>query len=299
MIYKWKRLGENSLFLAPSIILTLTLGIYPLIWMLRYMFYDYAGYGEALFTGLDNFSRLLRDTLFWESVGNTFVFAGGKLLLTLPLSLLLAVILNGRLRGSNLLRGIYFMPTVISTAVISVVFYNIFNSYNGMVNTVLMKLHLVSQPVDWLGPKHAMLTVILVAVWGAVGNYMLLFLAGLQSIPQDLYESASIDGANAGRRFWNITLPMLAPVAQMVIMLAIIASLKGYESIMVITEGGPIGRTEVMYLYLYKLLFPVSTGSPVTQQLGYGSAVGFATAVIVGAVTGLYFFFSRKMNKVY
>ncbi|WP_405109059.1 sugar ABC transporter permease [Paenibacillus sp. FSL K6-1217] len=299
MIYKWKRLGENSLFLAPSIILTLTLGIYPLIWMLRYMFYDYAGYGEALFIGLDNFSRLLRDSLFWESVRNTFIFAGGKLLLTLPLSLLLAVILNGRLRGSNLLRGIYFMPTVISTAVISVVFYNIFNSYNGMVNTVLMKLHLVSQPVDWLGPKHAMLTVIIVAVWGAVGNYMLLFLAGLQSIPQDLYESASIDGANAGRRFWNITLPMLAPVAQMVIMLAIIASLKGYESIMVITEGGPIGKTEVMYLYLYKLLFPVSTGSPVTQQLGYGSAVGFATAVIVGAVTGLYFFFSRKMNKVY
>ena len=299
MIYKWKRLGENSLFLAPSVILTLTLGIYPLIWMLRYMFYDYAGYGEALFTGLDNFSRLMRDTLFWESVRNTFIFAGGKLLLTLPLSLLLAVILNGRLRGSNLLRGIYFMPTVISTAVISVVYYNIFNSYNGMVNTVLMKLHLVSQPVDWLGPKHAMLTVILVAVWGAVGNYMLLFLAGLQSIPQDLYESASIDGANAGRRFWNITLPMLAPVAQMVIMLAIIASLKGYESIMVITEGGPIGKTDVMYLYLYKLLFPVSTGSPVTQQLGYGSAVGFATAVIVGAVTGLYFFFSRKMNKVY
>ncbi|QUL56453.1 sugar ABC transporter permease [Paenibacillus tritici] len=299
MIYKWRRLGENSLFLAPSIILTITLGIYPLFWMLRYMFYDYAGYGEALFVGLDNFSRLLRDGLFWESVRNTFVFAGGKLLLTLPLSLLLAVILNGRLRGSNLLRGIYFMPTVISTAVISVVFYNIFNSYNGMVNTVLMKLHLVSQPIDWLGPKHAMMTVIIVAVWGAVGNYMLLFLAGLQSIPQDLYESAAIDGANAGRRFWNITLPMLAPVAQMVIMLAIIASLKGYESIMVITEGGPIGKTEVMYLYLYKLLFPVSTGSPVAQQLGYGSAVGFASAVIVGAVTGLYFFFSRKMNKVY
>jgi raffinose/stachyose/melibiose transport system permease protein len=299
MIYKWRRLGENSLFLAPSIILTITLGIYPLFWMLRYMFYDYAGYGEALFIGLDNFRRLLRDGLFWESVRNTFVFAGGKLLLTLPLSLLLAVILNGKLRGVSLLRGIYFMPTVISTAVISVVFYNIFNSYNGMVNTVLMKLHLVSAPVDWLGPKHAMLTVIIVAVWGAVGNYMLLFLAGLQSIPQDLYESAAIDGANTGRRFWNITLPMLAPVAQMVIMLAIIASLKGYESIMVITEGGPIGKTEVMYLYLYKLLFPVSTGSPVAQQLGYGSAVGFASAVIVGAVTGLYFFFSRKMNKVY
>lgn len=299
MGFKAKRLGENALFLFPSILLTAALGIYPLFWMLRYMFFDYAGYGEALYIGLENFRRLMRDGLFWESVGNTFIYAGGKLILTLPLSLLLAVILNGKLRGANLLRGIYFMPTVISTAVISVVFYNIFNSYNGMVNTVLMKLHLISQPIDWLGPKHAMLTVILVAVWGAVGNYMLLFLAGLQSIPQDLYESAAIDGANAGRRFWNITMPMLAPVAQMVIMLAIIASLKGYESIMVITEGGPIGKTEVMYLYLYKLLFPVSTGSPVAQQLGYGSAVGFTSALIVGAITGLYFLLSRKMSKVY
>lgn len=299
MSFNKKRLGENALFLSPSIILTAVLGIYPLIWMLRYMFYDYAGYGEPLFIGLENFRRVMRDDLFWESVGNTFIYAGGKLVLTLPLSLLLAVILNGKLRGGNLLRGIYFMPTVISTAVISVVFYTIFNSYNGMVNTALMKLNLVSQPVDWLGPKLAMLTVILVAVWGAVGNYMLLFLAGLQSIPQDLYESAAIDGANAGKKFWYITLPMLAPVAQLVIMLAIIVSLKGYESIMLITEGGPIGKTEVMYLYLYKLLFPVSTGSPVEQQLGYGSAVGFVTAVIVGAITGLYFFLSRKMNKIY
>lgn len=299
MNLKWKRFGENSLFLSPSIIFTAVLGVYPLIWMLRYMFYDYAGYGEPLFIGLENFRRVMRDGLFWESVGNTFIYAGGKLVITLPISLLLAVILNGKLRGSNLLRGIYFMPTVISTAVISVVFYTIFNSYNGMVNTALMKLNLVSQPVDWLGTQYAMFTLILVAVWGAVGNYMLLFLAGLQGIPQDLYESASIDGANAVRKFWNITLPMLAPVAQLVIMLAIIASLKGYESIMLITEGGPIGKTEVMYLYLYKLLFPVSTGSPVEQQLGYGSAVGFVTAIIVGAITGLYFLLSRKMNKMY
>ncbi|MCK8489309.1 sugar ABC transporter permease [Paenibacillus sp. MBLB2552] len=296
---KLKRLQENSLFLLPSVILTLVLGIYPLIWMLRYMFYDYVGYGEALFVGLDNFSRLFRDEQFWASVGNTFVFAGGKLLLTIPLSLLLAVLLNGKLRGRNLLRGIYFMPTVISTAVISVVFYNIFNSYNGMINQLLMKYHLIGQPIDWLGPKHAMLTVIIVAVWGAVGNYMLLFLAGLQSIPQDLYESAAIDGAHAGQRFWHITIPMLGPVMQMIIMLAIIASLKGYESIMVITEGGPIGKTEVMYLYLYKLLFPVSTGSPVTQQFGYGSAVGFATAIIVGAITAGYYFLSKRMNKVF
>ncbi|OMF27641.1 sugar ABC transporter permease [Paenibacillus sp. FSL H8-0548] len=296
---KLRKLQENSLFLLPSVILTLALGIYPLVWVLRYMFYDYAGYGQELFVGLDNFRRLFRDDLFWQSVVNTLVFAGGKLVLTIPLSLLLAVILNASFRGRNFLRAVYFMPTVISTAVISVVFYILFNAYNGMVNQQLMKYGIISDPINWLGPDHAMLTVILVAAWGAVGNYMLLFLAGLQSIPRDLYESASIDGANAVQRFTRITVPMLGPIMQVIIMLAVIASLKGYESIMVMTEGGPIGKTEVMYLYLYKLLFPVSTGSPVEQQIGYGSAVGFATALIVGAITALYYYFSRKMNRVF
>lgn len=296
---KMRRLQENALFLLPSVVLTAALGIYPLIWVLRYMFYDYAGYGQELFIGLDNFRRLFQDDLFWESVLNTLVFAGGKLVLTIPLSLLLAVILNASFRGRNFLRAVYFMPTVVSTAVISVVFYILFNAYNGMVNQQLLNLGLIGEPVNWFGTDYAMLTVILVAVWGAVGNYMLLFLAGLQSIPKDLYESAAIDGANGVQRFWRITVPMLGPVMQVIIMLAIIASLKGYESIMVMTEGGPVGKTEVMYLYLYKLLFPVSTGSPVEQQIGYGSAVGFATAVIVGAITALYYYLSRKMNRVF
>jgi raffinose/stachyose/melibiose transport system permease protein len=296
---KLATLRENTLFLFPSVLLTLALGVYPLLWVLRYMFYDYPGYGEAMFVGLDNFRRLLGDALFWESVRNTFVYAGGKLILTIPLSLVLAVLLNGKLRGRHVLRAIYFMPTVISTAVISVVFYIIFNSYNGMVNQLLLQWRIIGAPIEWLGPKHAMLTVILVAVWGAVGNYMLLFLAGLQSIPNDLYESAEIDGANGTQRFWYITIPMLGPVMQMIVMLAVIASLKGYESIMVMTEGGPIGKTEVMYLYLYKLLFPVSTGSPVMQEFGYGSAVAFGTAVIVGIVTALYYFFSKKLSQTY
>ncbi|CAG7609445.1 Lactose transport system permease protein LacF [Paenibacillus solanacearum] len=296
---KWKRFGENGLFLFPSLVLTLVLGIYPILWVLRYMFYDYPGYGVPKFTGLYNFQRLLGDAQFWEAVTNTFIFMGGKLLITLPLSLLLAVVLNGKLRGRQWLRAVYFMPTVVSTSVIAIVFYIIFNSYNGMVNRILLQLHLIDQPMDWLGPQYAMLTVILVAAWGAFGNYMLLFLAGLQSIPSDVYESAAIDGANSRQKLWYITIPMLGPVMQMIIMLAIIASLKGYESIMVMTEGGPVGKTEVMYLYLYKLLFPVSSSTPAVQQFGYGSAVGFATAVIVGLITGLYFYLSKRMNKVY
>lgn len=286
-------------FVAPSLILTLIFGVYPVFWALKYMFYDYQGFGTPLFIGLDNFERLFRDKDFWQSVVNTFIYAGGKLVITIPLSFVLAVVLNRALKGRQLLRAIYFMPTVISASVMAIVFYVIFNSYNGMVNQLLMGAGIVSAPIDWLGARHALITAIIIAIWGAVGNYMLLFIAGLQNIPEDLYEAASLDGAGPLRKMWSITVPMLGPVLQMIIMLAITVSLKGYESIMVLTEGGPYGKTEVMYLYLYKLFFPVTSGGSSIQQFGYGSAVGFTTAVIVGLITLVYFYVSKKLNDIY
>ncbi|MFD0673866.1 carbohydrate ABC transporter permease [Cohnella sp. GCM10027633] len=296
---RMQRLTNGYGFILPSLILTLALGVYPILWAFRYMFFDYKGYGVARYVGLDNFERLWRDEQFWNAVQNTFVYAGGKLLITIPLALVLAVVLNRKLPGRGLLRAIYFMPTVISTAVIAVVFFLIFNSYNGILNQMLLKSGIVSESVDWLGVDLAMPTMILIAAWGAFGNYMLLFLAGLQSIPEDMYESASLDGATAVQQFRYITVPMLGPVMQMIVMLAIINSLKGYESIMVLTEGGPIGKTDVMFLYVYKLLFPVSTGSVVEQQIGYGSAVGFASAIIVGLITIVYFRLSKRLQQVY
>nr|WP_284446413.1 sugar ABC transporter permease [Paenibacillus hunanensis] len=287
------------MFIFPSVFLTLVLGVYPLLWALRYMFYNYQGYGDPIFVGFGNFARLLRDAEFWQSVVNTGIYAAGKLIVTIPLSLILAFILNRKLRGRTVLRAIYYLPTVFSASVMSIVFFIIFNSYNGVLNQFLLKFHIIGAPISWLGPDYAMLTTIMIAIWGAVGNYMLLFLAGLQGIPEDLYEAASLDGASEVRKLWSITIPLLGPVMQMIIMLAITISLKGYESIMVLTEGGPYGKTEVMYLYLFKLLFPVSPEAPVQQQLGYGSAVGFVTAIIVGIVTILYFYLSRKLNKMY
>lgn len=286
-------------FSLPSLVLTLVFSVYPIIWAMRYMFYDYKGYGAERFVGLDNFVRLLSDQEYWNSVVNTFVYAGGKLAITLPLALILAVILNRGLRGRHFLRAVYFLPTIISASVMSVVFFIIFNSYNGVLNQFLVRYGIVERNIDWLGLDKAMLTVILIAAWGAIGNYMLLLIAGLQSIPDDIYESASLDGANAWQKFIYVTIPMLGPVLQMVIMLAIINSLKGYESIMVLTEGGPIGKTEVMFMYVYKLFFPISTsGNSVEQQIGYGSSVGFVTALIVGVVTLLYFWLSKRLNQV-
>jgi ABC-type sugar transport system permease subunit len=287
-------------FLFPSFILTAVLGIYPIAWAMRYMFYDYKGYGVERFIGLNNFSQILDDTQFWDSVVTTFIYAGGKVLISLPLALILAVVLNRGLKGRHLLRAIYFMPTIISSAVMAVVFFAIFNSYNGILNQYLMQYHLISKNIDWLGTDYALFTIIVVAVWGAVGNYMLLFLAGLQNIPDDIYESSALDGANRLQQFWYITIPLLGPVLQIIIMLAIINALKGYESIMVMTAGGPVGKTEVMYLYVYKLFFPVvGDTAQAVQDIGYGSAVGFVTALIVGVITLFYFYMSKRVNRTF
>ncbi len=295
---QWKTNAAGAFFTLPSLLLTLVFTVYPIFWVFRYMFFDYKGYGTPRFIGLDNFRTLSSDHLLWNSVVNTFVYAGGKLILTLPLALILAVILNRAIRGRQLLRAIYFLPTIISTAVMAVVFFIIFNSYNGILNQFLIKFGISAKAVEWLGPKYAMLTVILIAIWGAIGNYMILFIAGLQNIPNEVNESAELDGAGVVQKFWYITVPMLGPVLQMVIMLAIINSLKSYESIMVLTGGGPIGKTEVMFLYLYRLLFPTPDSSALEQQIGYGSAVGFVTALIVGGVTILYFYLSRRLNRI-
>lgn len=297
MIRKWKNNAEAYLFIAPSVALMVTLGIYPILWALRYMFYDYKGFGAARFVGLYNFKRIMRDDILWNAIGNTFTYAAGKMIITIPIALILAVILNGKLKGRNLLRGIYFMPTILSTAVMAVVFYIMFNTYNGLLNQILKMMGLSA--VEWLGAHYAMLTAILIAAWGGIGNYMLMFLAGLQGIPKDIYESAELDGAGEIRKFWSITLPMLGPILNIIMMLAIMNALDSYEAIMVLTGGGPFGATEVMHLYLYKLLFAVSSGETMTQNIGYASAVAMLLSLIVGAITLIYLYLSRKLNDVH
>lgn len=299
----WKSFKENRivyLMIFPSVLFLVVFTLYPLAWALRFMFYEYNGMMMPRFTGMENFIRLFtRDADFWRAVVNTLVYSAGKLLITLPLAFGLAVILNGKIRGRNFFRVTVFMPTIVSTAVMSLVFYFIFNSYNGILNQLLQKTGLIHRPVEWLGMNLAMLTSILVASWGAVGNYMIYFLAGLQSIPEELYESAAIDGAGPFQTLYRITLPMMGPVLQVVVMLAIIISLKGYESIMVLTGGGPAGVTDVIYLYIYKLFFPLPDIGSSTMEYGYGSAVAFVSSIIVGLITVGYLYWSKRMNEMF
>ena len=299
VVSQLKREKVSYLMLLPNVIMFLIFTVYPILWAMRYMFYDYKGYGEARFVGLENFERVLtRDTVFWNSVVNTFVYVGGKLIITLPIAFLIAVLVHKSSRKNAVVQSVIFTPTIMSSAVMALIFYLIFNTYNGSVNKILMSAGLIKQNVNWLGVNYAMLTVIIIAVWGAIGNYMVYFIAGLTGISDDIYESAKIDGANETQSLFYITIPMLAPIIKMILMLALVVSFLDMQSILVLTEGGPMNATNVMFLYIYQLFFPVTSGSTVPQEFGYGAAVSVVAALIVGAVTLFYLFLARKLDKV-
>lgn len=282
------------LMLLPAVFLLVVISIYPFCWLFRYVFYDYNGF-TSYFVGLKNFTRMFEDTVFWRSVLHTFEYALMKLAIIIPLSLLLAVLLNQKIKGSGIFRGIYFMPTVISSAVYSLIFGFIFAVYNGVLNAYLEKIGMIHSPIDWLGSASiVMISVIIVAVWGGFGNYMILFMSGLSSISEEIYESCKMDGANGIQSFFHITLPMLSPVLKVILMLAITTALKDYESILVLTNGGPNSRSEVMFTYIYKLIF----GSQTTPQIGYATVLSIMAALIIGVVTAVYMFLARKLDDV-
>ena len=280
--------------MLPAVILLVVMSIYPFFWLFRYICYDYNGF-NAYFTGARNFMRMLEDETFWRSVLHTFEYAGLKLLFVIPLSLLLAVLLNQKLTGSSIYRGIYFIPTVISSAIYSLIFGFIFAVYNGVLNASLQKMGLIQAPIDWLGdPSIVMLSIVIVAVWGGFGNYMIYFISGMSSIPEEIYESSRIDGANGVQTFFHITQPMLSPVLKVILMLAITTAFKDYQSILVLTDGGPNNRSHVMFSYIYKLIFSSST----TPQIGYATMLSVVAALIIGIVTAIYMFVARKLDDV-
>lgn len=289
-----KETGTALLMLAPAVFLLILTSIYPFFWLFRYICYDYNGF-TAYYTGAHNFFHMTSDPIFWGSVAHTFEYAGLKLVFILPISFLLAAFLSQKIMCSDLFQGIYFLPTVISTAVYSLIFGFIFAVFNGSLNGILQLMGIIHSPVDWLGdPKIVMLSIIIVAVWGGLGNYMILFLSGLGAVPADVYESSKIDGANGIQTFFHITLPMLSPIIKVILMLAITSAFKDYESILVMTNGGPDNRSQVMFTYIYQLIFASNTSA----QIGYATLLSVVAALIIGVVTAVYLFFARKLDEV-
>lgn len=284
------------LMLSPAILFLAVCSIYPFIWIFRYVASDYNGF-TATYTGTRNIVRMMNDSTFWDSVLHTFEYAFYKLIVIIPLSLFIAVLLNQKLRATAVFRGIYFMPTIISTSIAGMIFGFVFATKNGVLNSVLLSINLIDSPIKWLNNQDfVMAAITILAVWGGLGNYMLYFLTGMNGIPEDIYESAKIDGANSIQTFFRVTLPMLSPVMKVILLLAITGAFKDYEAIMVLTNGGPGNRSNVMFLYIFKLIF--GSGDGAQAQIGYGALLSVVAAMIVGVVTAIYLFISRKLDDV-
>lgn len=261
-------------FLAPFFTLFGVFMVYPLFDSIRLSAYSVRGMRSETFVGLENIERLFADPLFWTALWNTAYFAAGSLLLQLPVALVLALLLsNARLKGRNLFRLSFFSPVLISGVFIAVIFYLLYDRRYGLVNKVL------GSEIQWLqDPDLVMPALVLAGVWRWAGFNMVYFLAGLQSIRQELYEAAAVDGAGPWQSFIHVTIPALKPVIAFVVITSMIGSFQLFDLPYVLTEGGPGNASMTMVMYLYKHGFEFI-------NLGYAATIGWALAVIIGVIS--------------
>jgi len=271
------------LFLAPAMVLLTVFFFAPVIagFALSLTDFDLYTLGDSenvRVVGLRNYRDLLASSIFWTAFANTMYFAlvGGPL--TVAVSLAAALLVNAKLtRFKSLFRTIYFAPVVTTLVAVAIVFKYIYHPRFGMLNRFLDTIGL-PQP-DWLGnPKLAMLAIILLAVWKGFGYTMIIFIAGLQQIPEELYEAARLDGAGGWRQFRHVTLPMLAPTFLFVGVVVAIGQLQIFAEPYVMTQGGPLNKTVTMVMLMYQQGFKF-------WEMGYAAAVAFVLFLVIGAAT--------------
>ncbi|THF76092.1 carbohydrate ABC transporter permease [Cohnella fermenti] len=273
-------------------LLFMTFVLFPLLWILRYAFYDYDGIRSS-YVGFDNFRVLLHDEVWWKAVGNTLVLTFGSLAIGIPLALVFAVILNGRIKGKIFFRSALYFPVLISAAIVGLIFRILLAPDTGIVNALLLSSGLIEKPLYVLAsPLAALTTLILIEVWQGLGYNMTLMLAGLQRIPSELYEAAIIDGANERQKLAYITIPQLGPMLQTIMMLSVLNGLKIFDLVNVLTRGQPNHGSETMVTYIFNYFFEMEG---YRAQQGYAASASVAAFLVISLVALLYFRLSRKL----
>jgi len=249
--------------------------------------YALADLHNLRFVGLGNYIGLLHNPLFWQALGNTFYFVGAGVPLSIAVSLGAALLLHSKLgHFKPFFRTAFFAPVVTTVVAVAVIWKYLFHTQYGLVNWALSYLHV--DPVDWLGDPHwAMPTIILFAVWKNFGYNMIIFLAGLQAIPEDLYEAARIDGASRWRQFLHVTLPMLGPTLLLVGILTLAGYFQLFAEPYVMTQGGPLQSTVSVLYLMYEEGFK-------WWNLGNASAVAFLLFVLMSAITSGLLWLARR-----
>jgi multiple sugar transport system permease protein len=268
--------------LSPALLLLIGFLIIPFIMAIIFSFTTKRLVSPlpTKFVGLDNYVRLFADQAFWQALRNTAVFAGIVVPVQSGLGLLLAILVNRKIPGRNIFRGIYFMPVVIPMVVVCVVWYFVLNYPEGLLNTFVKILTFgKAGPYDWLrNPSLALPTIILISIWQGVGFQMVVYLAGLQSIPEELYEASRIDGASAWQQFIHVTFPCLRNTHIFVLVTTTILAFKLFTQVEVLTQGGPRGGTNTVVRYIYVAGYR-------ELRIGYASAEAVIFVLIVLVVS--------------
>lgn len=297
--YDTKHVIECYAMIFLQIVGFFLITLYPIVWAIKQSFYYYNGVISATrFVGFDNFITLFtKDSEYWRTWLTTFEFAIMKLPIELPFAMIIALLLNRKIKGKGILRTIFFMPSIVGVAVVGLIFFNMFD-YFGYINAFLVKHNILSLGVEWFSHKWTALTVLVLgSVWCTFGTNVLYFLAALQNVPEELHEAAIIDGISKPREFFSITLPMMAPVLQTVLLLSINGTLHTNEYILVMTGGGPSGTTHTVMSYIVGKFVPGFAGGGV--NIGYGCAVSFVTSVFMAIIALVYMKLSSKMSDMY
>jgi len=283
MSYRLSRRSVPYLFLLPSFAILLVFSLWPFLQGLYFSLTDYPLLKSPEFIGLQNFVRLAKDPLFIASLGNTFYYMIATVTLRVLLGLALALALNGPLRGRVVLRAIFYLPVIAPLVTVSVVWRIIFDTYSGVLNAGLDLFGIA--PIPWLtSTTWAMPAVIIMSVWKTFGWNIVIFLAGLQGIPQPLYEAAAIDGASKWRSFLHITLPLLRPTILLAVVTSTINASQVFDQVYVMTGGGPGYSTMTLGQMVYTAGFQ-------NYEMGYASAVSVVLLLISLGLTLIQFKF--------
>jgi multiple sugar transport system permease protein len=283
---RWQRANQRGdistalMALAPAAVLFLVFNIYPLFYSGYLSLLEWDGFSpDKKFVGLHYYSEFLSSPNFRNSLEVTTVYAVSVTLLSISLALVLAVLLNSGIRGQTIYRILYFLPVVTSTIAVAIVWRYLLTPYTGYVDIFLRGLHIDSPQPTWLrNPDWALRVIILVGVWKRLGFNTVIYLAGLQGIPSDYYDAARVDGAGPLRCFWNITVPLIAPITLLLVIMSVIDSFLIFDVVYVMTSGGPLHTTEVIGLLLYNQAFRYF-------NMGQASAIAWVIFGIVFTIT--------------
>jgi multiple sugar transport system permease protein len=268
------------LFLAPTMILFGVFTLLAVIYAFYLSFHEWNILEPAKpFVGLDNYSRLVGDERFGGAIVNTLYYTAVSVPLTMGIGLLIALLLNNQIRARGFFRTLFYLPVVTPLVIAAIIWKWVYNGDFGLLNYYLIQIGVIDEPLLWLAdPNLAMPAVIITSIWKSVGFSMVVYLAGLQSIPEDFYDAAKVDGAVGWQRLKDITLPLLSSTTLFLAVVSVLGAFQVFTEIFIMTNGGPLGRTTTIVYHIYQTAFKFF-------DMGYASAMAFGMFAMMFAFT--------------